>query len=847
MSLHTDTLSSAGAGLAGYQPLPGIYDEMTPGGGALRSHWQNFVTAIDELGPAEQQRRWRTARQLIHENGVTYNVYGDPDGMDRPWHIDPMPLLISASEWSVVESGLTQRARLLDAILADFYGPQKLVQQRVLPPELLYANRGFLRPMHGLKVPGGHWLHLYGADVGRGPGGELVVLHDRTQAPSGAGYALENRLVVSRAFPDVFRDCRVQRLATFFRTIRETLTSLAPHHRESPRIVLLTPGPYNETYFEHAYLARYLGYMLAEGGDLTVRDNHVYLKTLGGLQQVDVIVRRQDDDFCDPLELRPDSSIGVPGLVQALHAGNVAVANALGSGLLETPALMAFLPQLCRHLLGEDLKMQSVPTYWCGRPDHCQFVLGNLEKMVIKPTLPGRHEIVFGQSLTADQKAELRRKIADAPRMFVAQERLTLSTAPVMLTDRAEPRHVVVRAHLAASENGYVIMPGGLTRFSASVDTMTVSMQRGGGSKDTWVLTDGPVDTFSLLPQPGVPIDISRAGGDLPSRVADNLYWLGRYMERAEAQVRLARGIAVRLSDQSIEDSPEFSRLLAAFLGEDMAGAPAAEIESRVIAALIDQREPFGLQSALSNIHRLASLVRDRISIDTWRIINRFEQDFPFDAKSSVRINELLPALDRLILTFAAFSGLAMESMTRGFAWRFLDMGHRIERALATLNLLQNALVPVLPREAQLYEIVLEIADSLMTYRRRYMTTLQAAPVLDLLLADESNPRSVAFQLVMLSEHVAALPKPIAGVMLPEDRLLLKCLTELRLTDVMTAAEPQNIEDADSPRRILAEASLSMLGESLSILSELMSQTYLSHAVTTRQLALGPTPMHPQT
>lgn len=814
-----------------------MFDEMALASGELRPHWQKFASAIDELGPRELQRSWQTARQLIHDNGVTYNVYGDPDGMDRPWHIDALPMILSAQEFAAIERGLSQRARLLDAILADTYGPQTLLPRGLVPPELMYAHRGFLRPVHGLKVPLNRWLHLYAADIGRNTRGELVVLHDRTQAPSGTGYALENRLVVSRAFPDVFRDCRVQRLATFFRTIRETLKALAPHHRESPRIVLLTPGPYNETYFEHAYLARYLGYTLVEGGDLTVRDNQVFLKTLGGLQQVDVILRRQDDDFCDPLELRSDSSIGIPGLVQALHAGNVAVANALGSGLLETPALLAFLPRICRELLSEDLLMPSVPTYWCGHDESCTYVIDNLPRMVIKSALPGKQENVLGHGLTQAQLNDWRERIKSAPRQFVAQERITLSTAPVLMDHHAEPRYVVLRAHLAASENGYAVMPGGLTRFSASADTMAVSMQRGGGSKDTWVLSEGPVDPFSLLPRPGAQLDISRAGGDLPSRVADNLYWLGRYVERAEAQARLARGICVRLSDQTAESGPEFDRLLATFLGDGPVGAPLAEAEARVIAALVDHRTPGGFQQTLGHIHRLASLVRDRISIDTWRIVNRFEQDFPFDNSRQTSVNELLPALDRMILTFAAFSGLAMESMTRGFAWRFLDMGHRIERALTTLHLLQSTVVQVVPREGMLFEAVLEIADSLMTYRRRYMTTLQAAPVLDLLLADESNPRSVAFQIARLAEHVAELPKPVSGMRLPEDRVLLKCLTELRLTDVQTAAEPQLVEDA--PRRILAEAALSMQAESVGILSELLSQTYLSHSVATRQLSSG--------
>ncbi len=866
--------------------------------GAVRPHWQMFVNLLDDLGPREIERRWETARQLIHDNGVTYNIYGDPAGMDRPWHLDAIPAIFSAQEWSFVEAALTQRARLLDHLLADLYGPQRLLHDGLLPPELVFGHRGYLRPLHGVAVPHNRWLHFYAADIGRSSDGRLWVIGDRAQAPSGTGYVLENRLVVSRALPDVFRDCRVQRLATFFRSLRETLKALAPHNKENPRIVLLTPGPYNETYFEHAYLARYLGFTLVEGADLTVRDNHVFLKTLGGLQQVDVIFRRQDDDFCDPLELRPDSSLGIPGLVQAIHSGNIAVANALGSGMLETPALMMYLPRLCKHMLGEELMMPSVGAYWCGDSAARAHVIANLHRMVIKNTF---HHIsgdtIFGEQLSSDQLADLRGRILACPRDFVGEEQITLSTAPVMVGNRVEPRHVVLRAHLVATVDnasngsrapivggpsgggGYAVMPGGLTRFSASSDSMIVSMQQGGGSKDTWVLAagGGPVDTFSLLAPVNQPIEISRAGGDLPSRVADNLYWLGRYMERAEGFARLARGITLRLTDQNFESSPELPLLFAALrraAAEDTVSEPAESLfhpEEDLARILLDDQFPHGLQATLASIYRIASLVRDRISADTWRIINRFDRDFPpsrAGANAPIQLSEILPALDRLIITFAAFGGLAMESMTRGYAWRFLDMGRRIERSLATVNLLKSTLSPpggILSREGPLLESVLEIADSVMTYRRRYMTSLQAAPVLDLLLADESNPRSVAFQLVCLTEHVEALPRPGASPVTatgswggakrsPEERLLLRTLNALRLADM-----PQEAQAAPSPASESSMASgtpiqtrdhlddtLHALVTHLLALSDTLSQTYLSHALTTRQLAPGNAPIPPR-
>ena len=357
-----------------YERAAGSYDETVSADGGLRPHWRAFFDQMDAMGLADLRRRWEEAKHLIRENGVTYNIYGDPRGMGRPWELDPIPLLIEPGDARAIEGGLVQRALLFDRLLADLYGPQTVLTGGILPPELVFGHPGYLRPCQGLPVPGGRYLHLYAADLGRAENGSYLVLRDRTQAPSGAGYALENRIVMSRMLPETFRECRVQRLSLFFRSLRDSLRSIAPWDRDNPRVVVLTPGPYNETYFEHAFLARYLDYTLVEGADLTVRDNRVYLKLLGGLQPVDVILRRLDDDFCDPLELRGDSFLGVPGLVQAVRSGNVAVANALGSGLVESPALLAYLPALCRSLLGQELQTPSVPTWWCGDPVSCEHV-----------------------------------------------------------------------------------------------------------------------------------------------------------------------------------------------------------------------------------------------------------------------------------------------------------------------------------------------------------------------------------------------------------------------------------------------------------------------------------------
>src|SRR6201996_7237264 len=359
MSISVDTLVPPALG-EGYTPAEGIYDEMVRAPGVFRPQWDDYIAALSGLGGEELARRWKAARQRIRDNGVTYNVYGDPQGMHRPWSLDAIPILISAAEWRSLETGLIQRATLLNWILADLYGDQKLLHGGHLPPAIVFGNPGFLRPCHGIRVPDNNYLHILAVDLARSADGQWWVLADRAQAPSGAGYALENRTVLGETFPDLLREFQVERLSSFFRKLRTQLLRLSPAMERNPLIVLLTPGPLNETYFEHSYLAKYLGFTLAQGGDLTVRDSRVFLKTLEGLKQVNVILRRVDDSFCDPIELRSDSFLGVAGLVEAVRAGNVVVANALGSGVVETPSLMPFLPGLSNRFLGERLRLPSV-------------------------------------------------------------------------------------------------------------------------------------------------------------------------------------------------------------------------------------------------------------------------------------------------------------------------------------------------------------------------------------------------------------------------------------------------------------------------------------------------------
>ncbi|HXJ18796.1 MAG TPA: circularly permuted type 2 ATP-grasp protein [Polyangia bacterium] len=799
--------SAAGTGEGG--DGGGAWDEMRARDGSVRPHWRQLDESLRAFGPGEMWRRWEQARQLIRQHGVTFNVYGDPRGLERPWPLDPIPVVVSPEEFATLSAGLAQRAMLLDRLLVDLYDQRRTLSEGLIPPELILGQPGLLRACAGLTPPVGRFLFLYAADLARTPDGVIRVLADRTQAPAGAGYALENRIVLGRVLPEAFRDINAHRLARFFQTLRDTLTALAPHGVSNPRIVLLTAGPHNATYFEQAFLAQYLGYPLVEGGDLMVRDGRVFLKTLGGLHPVDVILRRLRDDFCDPLELRADSLLGVPGLVQAARDGAVAIANAIGTGVLQTPALIPFLPAVCRVLLGEELKLPAVETWWCGDPVACEHVIAHLREMVIKPAFPlGPTDPIFGGRLDQAALQALTDRIRATPGQFVGQRHATPSRVPVIDGDSLRPGPVVLRSFVVADPGGgYQTMPGALG-LVAGVDEADISIARGARSKDTWVISDAAVSDFSLLRPSVEPVELTRGGGDLPSRVADNFFWLGRYAERAEAVARLGRIICSRLAEpRDPRSAPGHLAPLAAALQAQTMVASGADLRSlppvaeRAAAERVMREALFGtghLGTLLSSgraIDRVARALRDRLSQDTWTVLSALAQELadaegqPGQDRQGERQMErpivVGARLDRMVMALAGLSGLTSESMTREVPWRFMDMGRRLERALNTALMLERTLAATTDDELPLLEALLEAADSAMTYRRRYRATLQVAPVVDLLLADERNPRAIVFQLAALADHVASLPRDSSAARRrPEERIAFEALSEMRLVDV---------------------------------------------------------------
>jgi uncharacterized circularly permuted ATP-grasp superfamily protein/uncharacterized alpha-E superfamily protein len=838
-----------------YETQLGIHNEMYAAENKALPYWQRLMASLETMGSENLELRRREAQRLLRENGVTYNVYGDEQNLTRPWKLDPVPLLISSDEWRVIEAGLKQRAELLDLILKDIYGKQTLLKKGLLPAELIFGHEGFLHPCVGTLQHQKRLLTLYSANLARGPNGRMWVLDDRTQAPSGSGYALENRTVMRRVFPDIFGETHVLRLSGFFKSLRKGLVEIAAHGKEDPRIVILTPGPLNETYFEHAYLAAQLGFTLVQGADLTVRDGKVWLKSLAGLQAVDVILRRVDDSFCDPLELRSSSQLGVAGLLEAVRRGNVAIANPLGSSVLENPGLLAFLPQLSRYFLNEDLKLSSVATWWCGQRLERDFVLQNLDSLVIKPInrSQGNHAL-FGGLLNHQEKEQLRRLIIAKPYSFIGQEQASFSTLPAFIDHQIEPRNAVLRNFVVASAHDYVVMPGGLTRVARQKDNFIVSNQAGGISKDTWVLASEPDKPVSLWIQPRRNQLIDAIIEPLTSRSADNLFWVGRHLERIEATTRLLRTI---LSKQ--RESLEFkdaldNECLKVFLraltlvtvtypGFIKEGAQRLKAPNEELLSLIkDSHRKGSLSASIQAFVQAAFSSRDLWSQDTWRSVDNIQRRWQqrIIHNQDLTLEQLPKALDDLITGLVAFSGLTSESMTREAAWLMLDSGRRLERALTLITLLRST-VALRHQEGlqnQILEAVLVTTDSLTIYQRRYRSFIQLPMVLALLLLDETHPRSVAYQLHELSNHVNELPRTTGKSQLSvEARLLLKAYTDIRLCNI---AELSQLNENDGIYTALDQ----LLANTTNLLwqfADVLAEAYFSHAQSSQLMVANTT------
>jgi len=819
------------------------WDELRADGGALRPLWQRFFDDAPSLqgDPALAFERHRAAiAQQIRADGVTHNLHSSDASQPaaaRPWSLEALPLIIDAQDWAQIEQGVVQRSRLLGRMLADVYGERRLLHDALLPPALVFRHSGYLRPLHGVTPVGGMHLHIVAFDVARGPDGRWWVISQRTQSPSGLGYVLHNRLIVSRLFPEAFRELRVQHIASGYRRLLDTVQQQAADvalrlgDGATPRVALLTPGPYSETYFEHAYLARYLGLPLVEGADLTARGERLFLRTVEGLQPVHALLRRLDDDYCDPLELRPDSALGVPGLVQVLRAQNLVLANALGSGFLESAAVQGFLPGIAQALLGEQLALPSLPTWWCGEAAAWAAVHGDLAGRVLRPAFPGSAD--GARRIAADEVQAMQQRIEADPDAWAVQGHLPPSRAALPLRSGAlSARPALLRVYAIADAAGrWHVLPGGLTRVATRAP-LSVSMQQGGTSLDTWVVTDGPVDTFSMLPQRLTIQELATRRPPVASRTGENLFWLGRYTERMEQAVRLARAALDLIDGDDEVPAPLCVALLS--LAEThalvSAGTPGADrsppvFERSLLAGLRDRQGGIGFN--LQALARATGALRDRLSPEQAGLVRRMGDDFKsyFDSIGAgvPNVAQALPALDHLTLQLAAVTGAQTDRMTRDHGWRLLSVGRLIERLAGMTATLVTLLDAIDPRggSAAGTELLLELFDSSITFRARYQRHEDLLALADLLVFDETNPRAFAGTLRRLRTEIGKLPGADEV-----RRQLREHLPEYGAG--LTLADLAGADDAMVKQQLMQSAR--RLHASAARLSDSVGQRYFAHA-----------------
>ena len=794
-----------------WDELRGLTLAPTPDGHApdvqMSRAWQTFIEHLTGEGLQGLNARMANLQRQVRDNGITYNVYAAADQPQRPWSLDLFPLMVPETNWQQIEAGVLQRMQLLERIMADAYGPQKLVLNGQLPAALIQGHPAYLPAMHGVPPVGGRYLSVAAFDLARGPDGCWWLLSQRTQAPSGLGYLLENRLIVSRLFPQAFEAFPVQRLAETYRTLIDGIKARSPAGA-SAHIALLTPGPYNETYFEHAYLARYLGLSLVQGNDLTVRDEKLYLKTLQGLQPVHGLLRRVDDDWLDPLELRADSTLGVPGLLQAVRSGNVLVANTPGSGFLESNALLGFMPALARDLLGQELQLPAIPSWWCGEAAALQDVLPRISQCVIKPTYPyntDRHsfEPVLGHQLSRREQDEWAGRILRDPDAYTLQSWLPLSHQPTWQARvdgqaAIESRPVVLRVFAVAdAQGGWQVLPGGLARLGTREGI--ASMQRGGSSADVWVQAASAEAATAPKPEPAVASQAQSSMSQTPSqsqsaspapsasvlaqrqrlvtsRAAENLFWMGRYTERTENTLRLVR-LSLEILNSENQNQPlllNFITAMATRHGLVRPGVPAAALSHRVferslVAGLWDNKLATSVGFNLRSVRLAASSVRERLSSEHWRLLEQAESRFfnsvaSDNAADTVEVQGLLAETSQML---AALTGAQTDRMTRDDGWRLLSIGRHIERLEFLSSALSTAVQGGLIDEQAGFDAVLDLFDSTISFHAQYQQSRTPQALLDLLVTNPDNPRALGWVAHTLRSRLLRMGQLADGATVP--------------------------------------------------------------------------------
>jgi uncharacterized circularly permuted ATP-grasp superfamily protein/uncharacterized alpha-E superfamily protein len=821
-----------------YRPVAGTYDELVGPGAALQPQWLPLLQSLGSLDAGIRSERMEQLNARVREMGIAYDPFSDPESAVQPWRVDVVPLIIAAKEWRFLERALIQRASLFENILADVYGPQRLLTSGAIPHSLVFSDPSFLRPCQNLR-PSKGFIQFFATDLARGEDGTWRVIDTHAETPAGIGYAVANRMVHTNVAGDMFAACNALRLAPFFQQLQASLARRAD--RPDPTIALLTPGPRHSDFFSHAYLARYLGLLLVEGGDLRVTGGRVSLKTLHGLMPIDLIVRCVAGAVADPLELDASGFAGPVGLLQAVRRQPDFVANAVGSALVENRGLSAYLPALAKSLLGEELLIADGRRWWLGDAADRGHALANLNHMVVRPAhegtaRPGRAiPGIDPARLGAAELELLRREIEIRGANLVAEEKGRFGTTPSLTTSGLTPKPYALRMFVTATSQGFAVMPGGLAMTVDPGQTVALSAPDG-ESRDVWITSDAAPPPFTSLWRPTIAgARIDRSPQDLPSRAADNLFWLGRYTERADWTMRVLRICLSRLQEDSAprQELRASRAALEILLSQDDGEIPdpATPTDARLIEQLIQNLMTsadwyYGLPRTLDNIHHVASLTRDRLSSEAWRTLNEFyaSRRWHVDALPTAPA-DALRLLDDGLRVLAAFHGLTHENMTRNFGWSFLDMGRRLSRARNMAELLLGLFGRVAEDdEAGNLLFTLEVADSFITYRSRYRLEPVLALVLDLLLVDESNPRSIAFQLAELERHIGTLPQSGArGARIEEQRMALSLLTSVRLADVTALATA-----GPDGRRTSLQHLLEEHVSALPILSDVLGRRYFN-------------------
>ncbi len=854
---QTSSSLSSGEMTGGYQALPSTYDEAVDDAGGVREHWTHLLGSFKQLGSKHLMQRQLKTQRILRDDGATYKPYTD---QERTWELDAVPLLLDSETWQGIEAGLLQRTTLFDKLLKDIYGKQELVRDGVIPPEAIFSNPGFLRPCYGVAYTGEQALVLHAVDMVRTPDNQVRIIGDRTQSPSGAGYALENRTVMTRVFPNLFRNSQIRRLALFFQSLRYKLNSLSPSG-DLPNIVVLTPGSRSESYFEHAYLANYLGYSLVQGSDLVVRNGYVWTKSLNGLSQVDVILRRVDDYFCDPAELKSDSYLGVPGLLESVRAGKVVVANPLGSGVLESPVFLKYLPAISQALTGEALMLESAKTYWAYDPLDLEYILDNLSSLIVKPVFKKHDQLsVLGGHCSPQELTALRKEIQSDPLKFIAQEYIQPSYAPTWQNRAFSPRPIVLRSFVVATDSPfrsdigainqklpYSVMPGGLTRVGRAQQDKIITNQLSALSKDTWILSTEPERNISLWSDKHDHIamyDVEQ--NNLPSRVVENMFWLGRYAVRAEFALRLLRTVFVQLNNTHHLTQESYRTILLAVtqVTETYPGFTAVDSilfdnpEAELISIVIDASRPGSVVSRLNEMLNCAEEVKVLLSADTQRVINDIRDNVGTLEKAIRTDFASAPeeALDPLVTSLLALSGLVHESMIRGYAWRFIEIGRHLERSYQSMSLISALLTPVLTEhdEDSILETVLLTMETLVTYRRRYRARTDLINGLELTLLDDTNPRSLNSLLHHLHEHIEALPsRQQKSFLTKERRIILTLMNHIQLAQPESLCAHAKGDPLRENLKELMDGGQNLLNELATSLSDL----YFAHTETYHQVS----------